>query len=1000
MQVSRSLSSIQSQSSALAKYEQQLNSNLRYQYGSDAPFDSATTLAVQMQMERREQNSKNTESALSFLSATESSVSKINTLLSDARGAALDAINTTTSASQRASLAMTVQQTILQVFNLGNTKYNDRYLFAGATTDVLPLNWGKDSYTIDYLGSIQNLKTWTNDNLLAQSNVNGVDIFGTISEPVHGRSDLRPALRYETPLRELNGGEGVQLGSIRLSFAHDGVATVTDVDLKGCVTVRDVCERIMKASPPGIPLQAERTNDGIAISLPKDVPVSMTITEVGRETVARQLGIYAPTPIPSGSTFVGSDLNAVVSPQTPLADLFGARALASLRFAGSNNDIIIEAEQNGDSMNGIEISLFGDRNIPPGQEVVTFDAATNRVTIAMHPDLTSANDLVAAIDRAHDAGKIPALTARLDPLDYDRSVNNHPGTGLIPILPGTAILVGSTKYGIGENFDQDSGMQIVNGNRTHTLDFSACRTVGDFLSVLNDPQYGLTASINSAKTGIDIKSRVSGADFMIGENGGVTATQLGVRSLLGSTALTDLDFGRGVHDYEGPGVNASAIHSSQSPNSEFRIMALAEGPKWNGVTVNVVATTDPEGQVLVTWDETAAKITIAINPGVTRACDVIAAFNEQPGAREFFRIELEIGDGINTGYGVIDVGTDVLSGGTDGGIDFIITRNDGTNMEININGAKTLDEVLRIINEHPKNQDGLLVASLSKFGNGIELIDRSIGGFTTRVDRSLLSTAAIELGLVEEGKESREKTTSGSSAHQTLSTPNWNSAIYVSAQAGSYANGVRVEYVDMNAPGGSGNPSFMWDAANNVLRFEINPGTTTANDVLQLFKTEASPQIQSLYRFQNGFNPDGTTSSGTGLVTVNAWALNGGSDSVLTGRDPNPLETESLYTALIRLQQGMEKNDIREIERATQVLDKRMDILTNVRAEVGVRQQALDTNVNRLDDEYVQFRATLKTSHEIDFAATSINYMGAQTTYAAALAVSGNMFKMSLLDYL
>ena len=48
-----------------------------------------------------------------------------------------------------------------------------------------------------------------------------------------------------------------------------------------------------------------------------------------------------------------------------------------------------------------------------------------------------------------------------------------------------------------------------------------------------------------------VRSRLSGADFSIGENGGTTATQLGIRSLTANTALADLNHGLGVTSITG-----------------------------------------------------------------------------------------------------------------------------------------------------------------------------------------------------------------------------------------------------------------------------------------------------------------------------------------------------------------------------------------------------------------------------------------------------------------
>jgi flagellar hook-associated protein 3 FlgL len=66
------------------------------------------------------------------------------------------------------------------------------------------------------------------------------------------------------------------------------------------------------------------------------------------------------------------------------------------------------------------------------------------------------------------------------------------------------------------------------------------------LNTLNSSGADVLAQINSSGTGINILSRLSGSDFEIGENGGQTATQLGVRSFTGTTTLAQLNYGSGV----------------------------------------------------------------------------------------------------------------------------------------------------------------------------------------------------------------------------------------------------------------------------------------------------------------------------------------------------------------------------------------------------------------------------------------------------------------------
>ncbi|HEV8003749.1 MAG TPA: flagellin, partial [Planctomycetaceae bacterium] len=56
----------------------------------------------------------------------------------------------------------------------------------------------------------------------------------------------------------------------------------------------------------------------------------------------------------------------------------------------------------------------------------------------------------------------------------------------------------------------------------------------------------LSVGINAAGNGLALSTRLSGVNFSIGENGGTTATDLGVRTLTASTALSSLNLGQGV----------------------------------------------------------------------------------------------------------------------------------------------------------------------------------------------------------------------------------------------------------------------------------------------------------------------------------------------------------------------------------------------------------------------------------------------------------------------
>ncbi|MDR1962606.1 MAG: hypothetical protein LBQ50_02375 [Planctomycetaceae bacterium] len=1004
LQTNRAYNNLSSAQILLSRYEEQLMTNRQYRYGSDSPYNASTSLSVQAQIERKTQNAANIQSTQTFLSATDSTLSLFNALTDDARAMALEAINTTTGATQRTALAQTVKQTVQKIFEFGNYSFENRYVFSGSTTSVLPFEWGANSYTVQYNGTESNIYSWSDTDLLSQSNVNGVEVFGAISDPVRGKSDLNPAVRDTTLLSHLNGGNGVEKGSIRFNYTLNDQTGTFDIDLSHCVTLADVERTIENSKNPYFSVKVDLTPNGLSFSLPSGTPGSITVTEVGKGTVARQLGIPTGTELTAQKPLIGRDINPTLIQTTSLDDILGSRASTTLVFAGANNDIFLRANHNGSSvsdpetgeelwsLNGVNIAFRADPLLVPGTEWAEYDSETKTVLINIHPDNTSANNIIRAINEASEAGTIPPFTASASGRDQQRS--DLAGTGIVTLLPGITVVEGTTEGGTGVDFDP-SGIRLVNGDQTFDISFENCKTVGDLLAELNDPRYGLYASINENRNGIDIRSRISGTDFCIGENGGMTATQFGIRTTDLDTPLTEFDFGRGVTDYEGPGMSATARHDNVTPNSSLILTARNEGKSWNDYTLHFVPTTDPQGKVTVSMDETSKVINIGINPGVTTACEVIDAFNTQPGPKQYFDLELDTTNGTNTGEGVVYDGFETTSGGMDGGIDFTITRNDGTVLEIDIHGAKTLGDVLQIINSHPDNRDGLLVASLAEFGNGIELKDKSFGADITRVDRTLLSTTAIELGLVNMGEEYRTKTEVGTQASVLIQTDVLNSSILVTAKSvGTYANDVEIEFVEGTPP------DFMYDAASKTLRFSIEPGVTTANDLVNLFQNQASETVRSMFDVQNGTNTDGLPGDGSGLVVLGSATMTGGTDSLLKGNDPNPLETDSLFNALIRLQVAMEKNDTREIERATQLLDTAVERLDSSRAMIGVMQNSLDSVQVRLAEENVQYQTTLNSTLLIDFSDVSLNYMAQQLAYQASMQVTSTMLQMSLLNYL
>ncbi len=96
-----------------------------------------------------------------------------------------------------------------------------------------------------------------------------------------------------------------------------------------------------------------------------------------------------------------------------------------------------------------------------------------------------------------------------------------------------------------------NGLTITNGGVTRTVSFAGATTVQDVLNAINNSSTHVRARINDAGTGFEIENLAAGTVLTIGENGGTDAAVLGLRTLDGSTLVSRLNGGRGIHPIDG-----------------------------------------------------------------------------------------------------------------------------------------------------------------------------------------------------------------------------------------------------------------------------------------------------------------------------------------------------------------------------------------------------------------------------------------------------------------
>ncbi|GIW94982.1 MAG: hypothetical protein KatS3mg110_3023 [Pirellulaceae bacterium] len=742
----RLVTQLQDHQLQLLRVQDRLSTGLRITTPSDDTVAASRAIHLQMLLEQKEKSQVTLRAANDFFKASDSVGAQMSDLLIEARGLVLGVMNSTSTDTERAAVASQLRTMVQQLVRLANSDYRGRYLFAGSRVTTIPFDFSTGF--VRFQGNNRLLSGYTDGGHLVPTNATADSMIGVYSSGKLGSVDLDPVATLDTKLSDLREGKGIRLGSILVS---DGTNTAT-VDLSKAVTLRDVVRQLEAHPPAGRKLTVRLLQNQLVLQLDDGLGGNLTVRDSNGGMTAADLGIANSLGVGSGP-LVGQDLDPRLSLSTRLADILGRRAYGLLRSEGANNDLWIVARKPGEQFNNFRFHLVDDSllqaapGIQPGEEfaylsptavaaraalafsgsnnnliltandpgsqynqvrieIVNAGLIGNSATVSFDPDAKLLTIGVDALDRTEiqtviaaingsspftasydasdpsDGGYVPtatvsaadagvvrgntgnsggeantvfvhvaagastaaqvkaALEANADIAqlfeitidDKDAVTGTEPGSGAVDGLATVQLTGGS-----GQELDTTSGLLIQQGPDQYVIDISSATTLEDLLNAINGAGAGVVAEINANGTGIDVRSVLSGADFSIGENGGTTATQLGLRTLHESTALAELNHGLGVQSVNGP--------------------------------------------------------------------------------------------------------------------EFAIILKDGTRLEIDVSNATTIGDVLQVINNHPDNQNPAtrVVASLAPTGNGIYLTADAAGGPQPLTIERIAGRAVWDLGLLAEG---------------------------------------------------------------------------------------------------------------------------------------------------------------------------------------------------------------------------------------------------------
>lgn len=639
----RLTSQVQRDQLELVRLQNQISTGKRLQLPSDDAASAFRAINLQRLLDRKGQIRNNLEASNLYLGSADERLKNVSDDLIKLRSEVVGVAGNVSSDSAREGVVQTVNGLLQLLVDAGNANMSGRYLFAGSRSQSQP--YAYEGAFVEYNGNEGVLRSFVDIERLFETNLNGTDVFGGISAAVEGSVDLDPQLTANTLVSTLNGGNGIGRNPAITVSVDDGVSTVSSiVDLSRAVTVGDVARLIENGAPGSGNVTAEVTGGRLVL---RAASGTIRVSEVTEGRTARLLGVLQDPNLPAANTIISTDLNPSLLKTTPLSNLLGTKANGVIGTSALNDNLLITASQNGAAFNNLTVEFVTGATV--GNEVATYNQGTNTLTVMIEPGVSSANDVAAAITAEGH------FSAQLD--HHDTTSATQAGTETVELGTFTNV----TSGGDGNVLDIASGLHLTNAGQSVALDTSGAETMEDLLNLINGAGLGMQAELNSAGDGINVRSRISGADFMIGENGGTTATQLGIRTYTGDTKLADLNRGLGV----------------------------------------------------------------PINPA--------------------------------------------------DGDDLLIVARNGTQLSINLDGATTVQQVLDRINSNTNNVPPVITAQLARVGNGIELIDSSVGAGTLSVQTVEGSQAAQYLGFVAAGQAqsaSGDVTTEG--ANQVLKSEDRN----------------------------------------------------------------------------------------------------------------------------------------------------------------------------------------------------------------------------------
>jgi len=186
---------------------------------SDDPVGLTQVLNIKSTLSSIEQLGRNIDLGKSWLIASESALSHVQNMISEARALCVQMATETMGAAQRTSAAETVQNMLEEIISLANTEVNGRYIFAGSETNTTPFTLANNDVT--YNGDDNVFTVKIDRDATVQAGSDGEDVFWDETVTIDATNNKIDFVEYSggTPGSQLTAT--VQSGT----YTHSQLAT-------------------------------------------------------------------------------------------------------------------------------------------------------------------------------------------------------------------------------------------------------------------------------------------------------------------------------------------------------------------------------------------------------------------------------------------------------------------------------------------------------------------------------------------------------------------------------------------------------------------------------------------------------------------------------------------------------------------------------------------------------------------------------------------------------